>query len=372
MRQKKPNHSKLLAVLILSSLLMAPFLIQAGPLTSKIIIRNDETLFTTFAFITIGSFHEVDREKMNPLKEFVWRKLEKNLSPEYLERIRQECETFQKDRMFEYNATMLAINSSSPPEIRFLKRELVDHLQDKGEDRIQRALKTFQGLERLPELLTEFYQKANIQELYEECQPWYNDAINKYQEKVTSLLSRALEYLKMSEEEVHLVVEKIVIIPNLIGPRGSAMGPIWKNIKYDIHSPWESVSWSPHEFIHEMVAPLTRSGKYEESILTIVNKVWEDLEDTPARNYYSDKISFFDECLVRTLDHIASRGWEKPWEKERVRSGLVYQAERGFVLCPLMLEALEEYQTSGQSFKNYFPKFLQTLLRTRSSNDKKD
>ncbi len=332
----------------------------AGPLTSKITIRNDETLFTTFAFITIGTFDEVDREKMPPLKEFVWRRLNKTLKPEYIQQIRKLCRRLQKDRLFKYKATMLALNSSPPPRIRFLKEELLTYLKKNKRD-IERAMETFRGLEELPAWLTEFYQKAHIRELYKDCRPWYDEAISKYRQKVTSLLNKALTYLKMREEEISLSFNQVVIIPNLIGPRGTAMGPIWKGVKYDIYTPWDNVSWSPHEFIHEMVSPLTYSPSYKEAINEIVGPVWDDVKKTSAGRYYPDPLSFFDECLVRTLDHVVKREWQKPWGKEEIRALLQRQAERGFVLCPQMYQALQDYETSGLTFKDYFPQFLSSL-----------
>ena len=327
---------------------------------NKIVIRSDETLFTTFAYITIGTFNDVDRGKMTPLKEFVWRQLNASLDPAYKERIRKDIAPLAADRMFEYNATMLALNCTPPPEIRFLKEELEAHVLGRGGD-IERAMQNFQGLENMPTLLTEFYEKAAIGGLYEDCRPWHDDAVSKYEEKVTSLLGRALDYLGMSREEMSTTYERIVIIPNLIGPRGSAMGPVWKGVKYDVYSPWEGISWSPHEFIHDMVAPLTKSRKHETLILRIVESVLEDIQGTPAAQYYPDPVDFFDECLVRTIDHIVTRDWKNPLERERIRTALTDHAGRGFVLCLPMLEILAGYESAGGTFAEFFPDFLKAL-----------
>lgn len=356
---------KLNIILTAIILLIAGLKAETGETTSikeKIIIRNDQTLFTAFAYVTIGSFKAVDRDRMPPLKEYVWKRLDSGLTPGYKQKIRQDIAPYLTDRMFEYNLTMLALNCSQPPRIRFLKEELEAHVLSRGGD-VEKAMKTFKGLEKFPVLLTEFYEKAGIAQLYEDCRPWYDEAIARYKEETSRLLDRALKYLKIPPEEISLPYDKVVIIPNLIGPRGSAMGPVWKGVKYDVHSPWDSVSWSPHEFIHDLIAPVTKSVKYKAEILRLVEKVKARIKDSAAGQYYQDPIDFFDECLVRTLDHIVTSDWSKSWQRERVQEALASQASRGFVLCQPMLESLALYENSALTFYEYFPGFLESVGR---------
>ena len=272
--------------------------------------------------------------------------------------------------MFEYRATMLALNSSPPPQIRFLKEEIEMYAEARGVN-VKDTLSTFRGLELLPEMLTEFYLRANIRELYEDCQPWYEEAVFEYQRIVSRLLAAALEYLKMNEASVEFGFDCVVIIPNLIGPRGSAMGPVWRGIKYDVYTPWDRISWSPHELIHDMMAPLTKSDQHLDLILSITNSIWANIEKTPAKDYYQDPISFFDECLVRTIDHPVAEGHDKAGNRDRLRAALSAQANRGFVLCPLMLEVLSDYERSGQSFRDFFPEFLLILKKKLSGQEEK-
>ncbi len=355
---------KKLSILLTAIILLIPGLQSETDYTTsfngKIVIRNDQTLFTAFAYVTIGSFKAVDRDRMPPLKEFVWKRLDSGLDPGYKQKIRQDIAPYLTDRMFEYNLTMLALNCTPPPHIRFLKEELEAHILSRGGD-VERTMKTFKGLEKFPALLTGFYEKAGIAHLYEDCRPWYDEAIAVYKEKTSRLLDRALKYLKIQPEEISLPYDKVVIILNLIGPRGSAMGPIWKGVKYDVHSPWDSLSWSPHEFIHDMVAPVTKSVKYKAEILRLVEKVRAGIKDSAAEQYYQDPIDFFDECLVRTLDHLVTSDWSKSWERERVKEALAAQASRGFVLCRPMLESLALYENSALTFYEYFPGFLASV-----------
>ncbi|MDI6697580.1 MAG: hypothetical protein QME85_01410 [Candidatus Saccharicenans sp.] len=63
---KKPDWL-LIVLFLLAFFIPAQAETRSGK--GRISIRNDETLFTTFAFITVGSFEAVDKEKMVPIKE---------------------------------------------------------------------------------------------------------------------------------------------------------------------------------------------------------------------------------------------------------------------------------------------------------------
>ncbi len=336
---------------------------QAGPsgcLEEKISIDNPQTLFTAFAYITIGLFEQVDSERMIPLKQFVWQELDNTLSKGEKKRIRKLCNQLQ-NQMFEYDLTMLAVNCSEPPAIRWRRAEMTAWYLRHDQD----PVKKLGQIERVAVILPDlnwFYKKADIPALWRRVQPWYRDAVSQYEQSVFSAIRSALAYLQIAEADFSRKVEQIRVIPNLIGPRGSAMGPIWCGVKYDVYTPWDRISYSPHEFIHDMVAPQTRAEAYAEQIVKIVDLVWEKAEVAAARQHYPDKVMFFDECLVRTLDHWVTLKEKTEVDRAQTRVRLGYHEKRGFVLCPAMLEALRGYEASGRSFAQFFPQFLSSLL----------
>jgi hypothetical protein len=149
--------------------------------------------------------------------------------------------------MFEYKATMLALHCTKLPEIRW-KKKMAEYYRNHGKDPDE-ILSFYDVVKRLPPKPTKFYKKANIRLLWEKVQPWYDQAIDKYGKIVFTSIRKALDYLKYPESDLIKEINEIRIIPNLIGPQGSAMGPTWCGIKYDIHTPWNRITYTPHEFI---------------------------------------------------------------------------------------------------------------------------
>jgi hypothetical protein len=349
------SHQRCVAV-VLSVFLAAA--LQAAPALQKIEVRSDETLFTMFAYITIGTFDTPDPEKMPPIKRFVWRKLDLALDPDVKSRVKEECRPLM-ERMFEYKATMLALNCTPPPDIRFLRQELMDSYPDDASAR--ESLAMFSGLESLPDKLTRFYREARISELYADCAPWYDDAVAKLEGVVSNGIAAALAYLKIPQSDFLATVDKVVIIPNLIGPRGSAMGPVYRRVKYDIQTPWDAIDYSAHEFVHDMVASLTKSAKNRPALAAIAERAMRSAPATPAVQYYPDPIDFFDECLVRTLDIAVASLRKGGTPLERDADLLTAMSRRGFVLVPMMAEGLAGYEASDKPFAEFFPTLLKTL-----------
>jgi hypothetical protein len=352
---------KRLVPAVLLAIVWTPVLAAADPPARthhKIEVRNDETLFTMFAYITIGTFEVFDPGKMPPIKRFVWTRLDRTLDPAVKRRVKDECRPL-RGRMFEYNATMLALNCTPPPDIRFQRQELVESYQD--ETLAHDALAMFSGLESLPERLTRFYREARILDLYSDCAPWYDDAVAKLESVVSNGIAAALTYLKVPESDFLAGVEKVVIIPNLIGPRGSAMGPVWRRVKYDVQTPWDVIDYSAHEFVHDMVAPLTRSGKNRAALAAIAERAMNSAPQTPAVQYYPDPIDYFDESLVRAVD-IAVAAREKGGASgNRDDATLSAMARRGFVLVPLIDKALAVYERAEGTFAEFFPALVDKL-----------
>lgn len=340
-------------------------------LEDKISITSPRALFTSYAFITIAKFDSINTERMIPLKQFVWHHLDRTLSESYKKEIREVYDSLE-NRMFEYNAAVLAVLCTEPPEITLDMKRITAYCEETGKDPAK-LLSCFDSMKGLPGVLTEFYVKARIPFLWEQVQPWYEQAITIYQKKVFSMTRDALHYVKYSEAELCEKLNDIVIIPHLIGRRGNAFGPTWLGVKYDIHTPWSRVSYSPHEFIHNMIEAETRSGIYDHAIIPLVNTIWDSSTTASARKYYPDKIAFFDECLVRTLDHVVTEGYHTSSQQSKVARMLVSQSKRGYVLCPAMHKALGLYEASGKTFSEYFPEYLKTLseILTSTTRSKK-
>jgi hypothetical protein len=139
------------------------------------------------------------------------------------------------------------------------------------------------------------------------------------------------------------------------------MGPVWRRVKYDVQTPWDVIDYSAHEFVHDMVAPLTRSGKNRAALAAIAERAMNSAPQTPAVQYYPDPIDYFDESLVRAVD-IAVAAREKGGASgNRDDATLSAMARRGFVLVPLIDKALAVYERADGTFAEFFPALVDKL-----------
>jgi hypothetical protein len=217
------------------------------------------------------------------------------------------------------------------------------------------TLNRLEELDSLPQVLTRFYREARLGSILESCKTAYDTVRSQYDAVARTGILKTLRFMKTDPENLRDIRE-IVIIPNLIGP-GGEMGPEYRGVKYDIKGPRSSVSFSPHEFIHSLAGPLVREIGYEEAIQRITDPVWGEIENTPARKSYPDKMVYFEECLVRSLDGFITCD-KNPAKLEKI---LEAEKKRGFILVENMVPVLESYSASSNSFADFFPEFLKKL-----------
>ncbi len=348
------------AVIVLAAAFAAAAAEESPAPLRKIEVRADETVFTTSAYLAIGLFERPDPRAMPPIKRFVWERLDRTLSPAAKRRIRRELGPL-RGRMLEYDATMLALNCTPPPLIRLLKREVEASL---GPDGIARGeMDQILRLEALPARLTRFYREAGIADLFRDCRPWYDDAVASLRTVVSTRVAGALRFLRLDEADILPSVDRVMIIPDLIGPRGSAMGPTWRRIKFDVETPWDAVRYSAHEFIHDMISPPAKSAGHRDAVVAIARAAMARAAGTPGVAAYPDAVDYFEECLVRAVDETVSSSGSKPGSAAATdrASAIEDQVRRGFTLLPSMMDSLKDYAKSGRTFREFFPEMLRSL-----------
>lgn len=329
-------------------------------LEDRVEVRSDKTLFTLFAFLTIGH-PSPNLEKMSPLRQFLRLHLERVLPETEKQRAREVVAPVAGDRMLEYWAVMAGVRMEPAPSFRLRERELEEGLRRAGAN-VDEQMKPLRGLKPILAELPRFYEQAGIERLWTEVRPWHAEAEAAYRGKVVGLLRRSLQYLRITESHYLRTQPPQVIIPLLIGPRGSAMGTSAFGTFFNVYCPWDGADFSPHEAIHTMVEPVTRAATHRERIVAIARKCMEGPK-TDATAYYPDPVLFFDECLVRVLDHVTTDGWETPEQRSKTSERLKVQSAKGFTLIEPMLAQLREYEATTGSFADFFPRLLERLER---------
>lgn len=339
---------------------------QSSLLEERMEVRHDQAMFTVWAWITAADTTGAHTAGWTPVKRHVQREVLDRLSPAYLDTLRQAYYEQEPDLSFYYQTTVLALLLTQPPGMR-ISRDMMDRekqwARSQGRDGYVTYLeeKEAQAAELLP-LLNSFHSRAALGQLYDECRDWYDPAVAAYRDGTLGRVREALEYLGM-DESVLAPIRHMVLIPNLIGPLGSAMSPGFVGVTYTVDSPMEdaantSINFTAHEHIHFMVWELTRGDRYRQRIEGITALVWDEVEGTTAREVYDEMVTYFDENLVRVITSAAMGRFDGVDPYDPDAPGISAHEERGFLLLRPILAALHGYERSGVSFDRYFPTFL--------------
>jgi hypothetical protein len=239
--------------------------------------------------------------------------------------------------MFDYIATIFAINCTQPPVIKPMIAELRAYGDSIGKPDTW-SLNRLNELESWAVELNRFYVGAGLEEVMEAVRPVYNSIGAAYRSQAVRKIGEAIEYTGVEWEALGHI-QKVVIIPNLLGSPGE-MGPEYKGLKYDIKGPKSNVVFYTHEFLHSIVHPMLQSPDIQEQIVRMVESRMESIDSTKAWKSYPDPSLFFEECLVRALDaHITNIGVKDADEK--IKKYLDFEDSRGFIFCHAIFGLLE-------------------------------
>ncbi|MCA1757269.1 MAG: hypothetical protein LC649_07420 [Bacteroidales bacterium] len=325
---------------------------------SKFRLTMDETLFTTYAWIRYAGYLENEKMPDSEPVNMVLAYLDSSMT----ESQRNDMITLYKgykakfDFMFEYIASVFAVNSTPPPVIKCRIDELKQY-RNGGDSTDLWSIKRMKEIESLGPVLSRFYQEQNIGLLFSKCIPHYRENGERYMQLAAAQIREAILFTRTPAKELERITE-IRLTPNLLENANTEMGFEYMGIKYDIKGSGKDPRYHPHEFTHSLVAPVTRNPEFEQKIIKIVDKVWEEAENSPARKSYKDKISYFDENLVRVISNMV---YYKPDTEEgsvkynRVR---LMEIDNGWLLYEALEKAVSQYRESDLSFTAYFDTFL--------------
>ncbi|MFO7616491.1 MAG: DUF4932 domain-containing protein [Bacteroidales bacterium] len=246
----------------------------------------------------------------------------------------------QYDWMFGYIATIFAINCTHPPVIQPMTDALRAYGDSTGNPDTW-SLNRMMELEAWAADLSRFYVDAGLEEAMEVVRPAYDSIGAAYRDQAVRRIGDAIEYTGVEFDDLGHI-QKIVIIPNLLGPQGE-MGPEYRGIKYDIKGPKSQVVFYAHEFLHSIVHPMLQSPDIEKQIARIVESRMGRIDSTKAWKSYPEPSLFFEECLVRALDARIMNAGEQDADA-KIRKNLDFEESRGFIFCGAISSFLEGFE----------------------------
>jgi tetratricopeptide (TPR) repeat protein len=208
------------------------------------------------------------------------------------------------------------------------------------------------SLEGFSQVLANFYQEAQIEQLWRQLQPVYEAAIESMREPLAQLVFASTGYLR---EIIHPGVRKFrIYVEPMVGGETNVRN-IGDTYVVVVNPASPAVDLMRHAFLHFLLDPLPI--KYadkllaEEPLLVIADRA----PNLPGE-YRADMTSFFTECFVRAVEYRVRK--LPPAElAEKINSS----DAGGFVLVRPLIKALSKFESSEPAMSLYFPDLLRSI-----------
>jgi len=214
-------------------------------------------------------------------------------------------------------------------------------------------------LSRFPALLNDFWDTADLGELWEEVKPAYLAEIDRYEfDEMSHQMATLWEYLRMPRQDDYLMVN----VPNPLDARLTGIGAQFGPYYYQVESAGaSSYALNMHEYLHSVVNPLV-----EEYFSTAEAKLAEYYlagKDGRYAQSYQSPIAMTYESLTRALDYrLRVRLSDDPDAGEKAEARIAQITDGGLTPTgPLYYLLADLYEASDLRFDQYVPLLFQEL-----------
>ena len=208
------------------------------------------------------------------------------------------------------------------------------------------------ALNGFSQLLAQFYQEAQIEQLWREFEPAYERAAANMREPLAQIVFACTGYLR---ELLHAGPRKFrVYVEPMVGGETNVRN-IGDTYVVVVNPASPSIDMIRHAFLHFLLDPLpiTYRDKLlaEEPLLVLADRA----PNLPYE-YRTDLTSFFTECFVRAVEYRVRR-----LPATQVTQ-IVNAAEgNGYVLIRPLLKALSKFESSEPAMSLYFPDLVASV-----------
>lgn len=329
--------------------LMALFLQSCGAGQSQseaefFVFEPDIRLFTSYAFMNAAGYDHDWNPKMHPIRIEVREFLDSILTEDYKKDIHEYYEKFGGGDFCGYG--VYAINSKNPPDFGLLCDSC------RNED-----LNKFASFDSL---LKDFYEKANIPELWKREYQRLNDINLQYKPFAEVAIKQITEYCRVDSDYFRnntngrFYYQQIPLMSYftaffyetgsdnwvISGPTNGEAGP---GAFY-------------HEPLHKIINPIVEAYP----AINIRIKDLADLAQERLHGDYNDVTSVICESLVRTIDRIIC-GRYYNFTEAKLREIVEDEYRLGHILSFYLLENLSAYETGNKTLKEYYPELISNI-----------
>jgi tetratricopeptide (TPR) repeat protein len=216
-------------------------------------------------------------------------------------------------------------------------------------------------IRELSRLLSEFYQQADIEGLWQRYQPAFEQEIERYQEPLVRSLFRAAGYLR--EPPSSPQVQKFRVLFDLLAAPNSINIRSYRGVVYVVvhHSPELRIEEIQHAFLLHLLDPFSVRYAAEVAQKDVLART---AMFAPALDemYKTDFQLLVTKSLVKAVEVKLSR---MPEAEKQAR--IDRDLREGFVLTPYFYEKLAEYEDQPQPMSAYYPDLIKGIDTRRET-----
>lgn len=325
------------------------FFLSCGKETRKsqddfFVFEPDIRLFTSYAFMNAAGYNHDWSPEMHPIRVEVRQYLDSVLSHDYKKIINLYYEKNGGGDFYNYG--VYAISSKNPPDFGLLSDSCIN------ED-----LRKFFSFDSL---LKDFYERANIPELWKKEYQRLYDINLQYKPFAKVALKQITEYCRvdsgyfLNKTNGKFHYQQIPLMSYFTAFFHETGSDYWV-----ISGPTKGEadpSAFYHEPLHKIINPVAEANP------EISNRVKDlvDLAQERLHGDYNNVTSVICESFVRTIDRILSARYNKLPDDKLIE--MVEDEYRlGHILSFYLLENLPAYEASNITMKEYYPELISKI-----------
>ncbi|MEE2838918.1 MAG: tetratricopeptide repeat protein [Acidobacteriota bacterium] len=304
----------------------------------------DVRVFTVMAALNAAGFdHETSGRDMSGVRQRIRRETEK-VDSVLLGKLRTFYSSHNltmeaSDQQVAY--TSLALLLSGPPEFQVTVQE--------GE--LPEDVKQILGFEKL---VKEFYEKANIESLWQSQQPAYEEELTSYQTVVKDLIAQTLDYFRIPPRVV--LDREIILIPDLLNAKTIVNVRNLDLVYYVVVGPTDEAAENhhqiQHEYLHFLIDPLIE--KFGMALIEHGDLLELAHAQPQLKPQFQNK--FFLLVAESLIETVLLR-LHNPENSDRE---LIRLFRQGLIFAPYFSRELKRYEQETELIS--FPSYVETLL----------
>jgi len=313
-------------------------------------IQPDVRVFTIFAFLNgPAGWSEEYGKGFSPQREQLRADMQKQMATLDPKAVQRWSDFYQKHKQIPFRYLYYTLTLGAPPQF--------NYITPVAEMKYPEIVASLDGFNRV---LSEFYQQAGIQKLYEET---YREVmmaeVRQYdQARIVSQVAFVYGYLRLDRPKFETF--DIVIVPAPFDSYWDACALNYTKRLYIVEG-LESNDYglNTHEYLHMLMDSLIPGDLAGQK--SKLNAIFEANRKAPYVKTYQDVHTYVEENLVRALDHRMSSQLD-PANQANEEGTLYKEVANGLVLEEHFYQALGQFeQNPGQSAQDFFIEMLKTV-----------